>query len=348
MNPLGEALGNSSNSRACSTQGPFLKTDAIAAEDFARIARSVADKSSDAPADSLERGSNGASGTGAALPPPLFPFGAILALPGEGEGAPATTGETAGVDAARGRDVALDVGKDVIRRPPLSKSDRAAPFERICAAAEIPPAVAPSAPRGENSNERIAGFRVTGDTERNPASNERMNIRFGDIGVHIPLAIGRSLDAVASTESDGSASLGRQGGFKAAPHREALKILTFEVEPATLGAISVRMKVTQSRIEIRMEAQSDVAPVLLQAREALSTAIGDKGLILDSYEVGVLPPTPPIVAASDPSVESGGSFNGGFAHDGRSSRQERQDGQERAARPRDDAPSSFAPVGLVL
>ncbi|WP_442756305.1 hypothetical protein ACNHKD_06730 [Methylocystis sp. JAN1] len=172
-------------------------------------------------------------------------------------------------------------------------------------------------------------------------------IHISEFSVHLPLAIDRAVSEIRSAISQDGAPIARHTALPAPIRGEALKILAFDIEPAAMGPICVRMKITHSRIEIRMDAQLAAAPVLLEAREKLSSAIGDKGLSLDAYEVRVSPPASPSVATPDAPAESASDFDRSFSNDEGSNRQGRQNAGKRAPPPRDDPPS-FVPVGLVL
>lgn len=73
-----------------------------------------------------------------------------------------------------------------------------------------------------------------------------------------------------------------------------LKVVELRLEPASLGAITVRMKLLQSRIEIEIDADAPSTLVLLHdAKEALASALDGAGLTLDALDLkmGLRPPS---------------------------------------------------------
>lgn len=206
-----------------------------------------------------------------------------------------------------------------------------------------------------------ADFVIPAQTRREPPSlaeptvsssstiqSDAPTIRVNELATHLPVALDRVVTQMLSPASDDHPVFTRHVSAPAPERQEALKILKFDVEPAAMGPISVRMKITQSGIEIRMDARSAAAPALMEAREALSSAIGDKGLTLDAYEVRVLPVAPQSVTAPDSPAENRGNFERGFANDDGSNQQERRSDGRRATPPQEEPPSSFVPRGLVL
>lgn len=176
-------------------------------------------------------------------------------------------------------------------------------------------------------------------------SHGSSTIRLEEIGLRIPIAIGRALDDIAAPADSGVEIAAPRADAETRHPRQTLKILKFEIEPESLGAISVRMKITQARVEISMEARADVAPALIDAQDRLSAAIGEKGMTLESFDIRIAAPAH-AAPSQDSSPGGGGNFERG-AHDGRSSQHDRREDRA-AAPPREEAPSSLRPDGLIL
>ncbi len=346
MNPLEEAVGYSSRLRANPLQGPAEQT-AAEGQNFARMIRSVADGERGARIEDHRHDVASAPGNETAFQGPLLVYGTIAAAPPAlQEEAPVAAAIRAG-DAIGAQAAQMDTRRAVAPSfpsrddAPLGAARQA--VERLDSAAQISPLAA------ETGAEFAEGVKPAGESNVDlPAisSNPGMKISIDEIAVHFPAAISRSLSEIETPAE--SPYMARRFSLDPSRPRETLKILKFSLEPASLGAIAVRMKVTQSRVEIRMEAQSDVAPALMQAREALSAAIGDKGMSLDAYEVRAPIQAADALSASETPIEKDGNRQGEFSHDERPSRQDRQDGERRAMRPRDDPPSSHAPLGYIL
>jgi hypothetical protein len=123
-------------------------------------------------------------------------------------------------------------------------------------------------------------------------SGSAVKIHVADLSTHFPIAIASLLPApssnpaavppVAHHEAQ-SAPVERPA---AGPRRDLVKILRFELEPAALGALSVKMRVSHTRVEIEIDTQSATTTNLLsQARDVLTSAIEHKGLALHAFEV---------------------------------------------------------------
>ncbi|QGM97905.1 flagellar hook-length control protein FliK [Methylocystis parvus] len=374
MIALGEALDNPVRLRRedAAANKTVDKTGGRDADEFERIFCSVngaIDAPPQAPATSTR-------GIEAALSPAFFPYQAAIPNPAQ-MNAPASTQEKYGDAAtvAAGR-VAIQpqtaepeglAARDAQMLPPQDRpalSGALADEESLLIARRRTDAAEPVAPRSPSSFDPGGAHKIPMAFERTirprdespqaikadmPAvPSESMTFHVDDLSVHIPLAIAHSLTDNASLVNSERVAMARDSTHDAVHPRETVKILRFSLEPESLGVVSVRMKIAHSRVEIRLDAQSDVAPALLRAREALSTAIGDKGLILDSCEIRAIAQEPQTVVAADRTPQHTGNFERGFAHDGRSSQQERREGGRNARRPREAASPSCIPPGLVL
>lgn len=133
-----------------------------------------------------------------------------------------------------------------------------------------------------------------------------------------------------------------------------VKILKFELEPGTLGGISVRLRVSHSRVDIQIAAENpSTSALLIDTRDALGSAIGEKGLRLHSYEVVNMPAAP--ATPSNGAGQNQSSFSEqqrthaqerGFGGHDRDQRQEQE--PQRHQRRRDETSAILSSVDLVL
>ncbi|MGJ0509982.1 MAG: flagellar hook-length control protein FliK [Methylocystis sp.] len=179
-----------------------------------------------------------------------------------------------------------------------------------------------------------------------------MTIHVSQIQTHFPAMI-------ANTLTSGTPTGGIEDDIQIHRPLEAMdkpkdvqKIVSFEVEPASLGAISVRMRMTHSGVDIQIVAENaSTSALLTDTRETLSAAIGERGLRLESYEV-VVNVAHPVAAATGAEGGAGGAdrqpaFAGerGFTHDDRPGQRPRQNAN---ARRRERISPTSGPIGVIL
>jgi chemotaxis protein MotD len=248
-------------------------------------------------------------------------FGAIASQKEVTASAPDLTPSAAAVSAivAKGPDAV------VANNPQLARAEQTAPSAKV------------DAPASDNQIPAAPPIRID----------------LGALETYLPAVILReasnmpqsAIDAQAGTTSTSAAPL-------APPAQGPLKVLKFQIEPASLGAISVKMRVTQSRIELQIEAQSARTSALIEnTQDKLAAAISDKGYVLDSFKVHVEP------GLSSPDAPRDGQFSGGqaansgergFANEDRSGQRHREAFQPREAPRRDEAASPSRPLGIIL
>lgn len=141
------------------------------------------------------------------------------------------------------------------------------------------------------------------------------------------------------------------------------KILTFQLEPEDLGAVTVRMQLTKTRVSLKIDVNSAaVQNILTRSRDELSQALSASGHSVDDIAIRVSPAPVPSDTLNDARQNDsqapfdqrgeGGSFgeNDGAGHnrDGQSfSRAPRKDqSQERGAVARDSGASGASGVYL--
>jgi hypothetical protein len=92
-----------------------------------------------------------------------------------------------------------------------------------------------------------------------------------------------------------------------------VKVLTFEMEPAMVGPIQIRMKISRSRVELQMAAgTSDALSLLEGSRKQLSAAIAGTGYEIDSILIQVSPALTPSGNISGEGLDDpSGSSNAG-------------------------------------
>jgi hypothetical protein len=201
----------------------------------------------------------------------------------------------------------------------------------------------------EQEHETLATDTVAAELETPP-----IRIHVSELQTYLPSAIAVAL----SDRSNGpeAPQAGTQHQIASPPEQQTnpVKILRFEVEPETLGSISVRMRVTHTGVDIQIAADNaSTSALLFDTRESLTAAIGEKGLNLHSYEV-MLSQAPAPANAPGGQSETGfderrQAYAGerGYAGDDRPGQRSRQ-GPQQEERRRDDPPARFQPIDLVL
>ena len=95
-----------------------------------------------------------------------------------------------------------------------------------------------------------------------------------------------------------------------------VKILTFDVHPAALGPLTVRMRIIGKQIEIAIDSHSeDVCEILTKTKTAMVDALAEHGLTLEPPDIRLttLPPsTEPKPAAYGHNAQAD---SGGFTQD---------------------------------
>jgi chemotaxis protein MotD len=180
-----------------------------------------------------------------------------------------------------------------------------------------------------------------------------IKIHVSEIETHLPFALQNALPDRPHELAKPEAAIESRAVEAPEQQRAPVKILKFEMEPATLGSISVRMRVTHARVDIQITAENASTSVLLaDTRDALGSAIGEKGFSLHSYEVVNSPST----SASPQNGQSQSNFNEqqrayagerGFTGDDRSDQRQRQ-APNGDPRHRDETSAGAPSVDLVL
>lgn len=139
---------------------------------------------------------------------------------------------------------------------------------------------------------------------------------------------------------------------------ERARLLRFHLEPAHLGSVLVKMRVSDSRVEIAIETQSAVTGDLLSnARDALCAAIEHNGMTLDVFNVATQHGQNGPRAHTGENDLSGsdggmsrrdGSGSGAFNEDGGRQRQRKYTISEDLARESAPRGPVGLPVGILL
>jgi len=154
---------------------------------------------------------------------------------------------------------------------------------------------------------------------------------------NFPAAIAHLLPATTSSATDstsaaqGAAAAGQQLAALSDKPQQAIKTVSFQLAPEAYGAIDVRMRIINSRVELHLGAATPQAQALLrESRDKLAEAIGASGYTLDMVRIDVSPaPASPDTSGAqtgggsqsfvaDSNAGDGGSFAG---RDGASSGQ---------------------------
>lgn len=205
-----------------------------------------------------------------------------------------------------------------------------------------------------DSPKTAAAVELTKDKEPDQAQALPVKIHVNELQTHLPAAIASDLTQTTQSADQSEAVAPPR---PAEPARESpVRVLRFEMEPAELGSIEVRMTVRHTRVDIKITADDPATMVLLsETRDVLASAVEESGRNLQSCEVSLTAATPassPARAGEDTTLQNQQQqpFHGerGFASDERSNQRPRQSSPERPARRRGKIASGELPVGLVL
>jgi hypothetical protein len=193
------------------------------------------------------------------------------------------------------------------------------------------------------------------------SANPPRTIHVDELSSHFPVMLANlappSAPAIEPSMRDGAAPT---TALMSAPvtRFEPVRILRFAIEPAELGALSVKIRVSHMRVEIQIDAQSSTAATLLvQARDALIAALDQKGMALQAFDVTTQ--IAPVTASAPTDGLAGGwsdDQNAGFGAQSRSSsgdgagQDQRRQTPDRERRDPEKTPLRHGsyPAGVVL
>lgn len=195
------------------------------------------------------------------------------------------------------------------------------------------------------------------------ANAPTMKIHVSEIASHFPVIVMESLftpefrvipEAVALNAEETPPAV--ETPLLVRPEPERMRIIQFELEPADLGTLQVKMRVFDSRVEIAIESETVVTTDRLsKARDALSVLIEQNGLKLHAYEVATQaeafhskPSSGGDIASSWENTEGRRENDRGEFFGQERSRQERQPPQRFKARKSQSYISDDVSVGILL
>ena len=178
-------------------------------------------------------------------------------------------------------------------------------------------------------------------------------VRVESITTYLPAIVGQTLSNVQSDV----AAPGNPGVQTQVDHetgkRSAVRVLKFEIEPGSLGSITVKMRMTSARVAIEIAAQSATTYVLLQdVRERLTAVVGESGFAVDALSVQLSPATTPLDMRQDggngPGEASEHSRQGGLSDEGASGRGRENRGEAQDRRVAEECGRSHFPSDVLL
>jgi len=136
-------------------------------------------------------------------------------------------------------------------------------------------------------------------------------IHITELATHLPPMILRAAANLAAPSRDGAAMTGAQPATSVQPEATPVKILTFDLHPAALGPLTVRMRLSGKQVDIAIDVRSDdVRAILTQTRGAMVEALAEHGLTLERPDIRLTILPPPPLASGD----SGTAMNEQNAH----------------------------------
>lgn len=132
---------------------------------------------------------------------------------------------------------------------------------------------------------------------------------------HLPAAVVRTACDLAA--SLGDVDGGRPGlSTEKQPDAIRVKIMTFDLHPAALGPLTVRMRVSGNQVDISIDTHSeDVRAILTQTRSAMVEALAEHGLKIEPPDIRLTASPPPIEAETSMSEQRARPDAGGFTQD---------------------------------
>lgn len=348
----GEAIASvGASARRC---GPGGSAETSAQQEgFARIVEEMEEKSADREAKEDER----ATGAGAVAATPLF---LASAPPGLAASPPACIGEDR--ESARWADGIESTSLTVRQTVPAPA--------RLNRGASIKELVGPMAACSDKFacvRDALVADLQEGEWAPRPGNQEddapeslaqigskatNIKIDVNSIQTHLPPVIAKAL-AVTTADAHFATMKSDPGALPLRFGSEPLRVLKFSLEPASLGAISVQMRVTQGRIEITIDTEHEATTALLiDAQHDLIAAIGKHGFNVDSLAVTAHSVQPSATEgrgdATFDDANSGDSGESGFASEDQSGGKDRQENPSAETPERQERAASPRPGGVIL
>jgi hypothetical protein len=195
-------------------------------------------------------------------------------------------------EAAQGRVAPLPAG--AAGEAPLFSGDRRAPIF------DLKDAFAPADSAAAATDDPIAPTADAATVEAGAAAAPPQGALDGATAVlsvasfetHFPAAIAQLLPATPSEAADAAQSAAMTAEHLAAlaakPQQQAIKTISFQLSPDAYGAIDVRMRIVNSRVELQLDASTPQGQALLrESREKLAEAVGASGYAVDVLRIGV-------------------------------------------------------------
>jgi len=172
------------------------------------------------------------------------------------------------------------------------------------------------------------------------SDNSQALIRIDAIESHLPFAVAHAI--ITSINSNKLEDENELSSFASEPvavdARNPVKILKLDLEPVSLGCVSVKMRMSQSRIEVQIVVETTVArSILHDAKDKLASAIATTGCKMDAIDIRINP-TPQIL---DHGFSQDDRMGQSFSQGAQSGEQDRASGHNSGRR---DSASDQSPV----
>lgn len=186
-------------------------------------------------------------------------------------------------------------------------------------------------------------------------------IRITELATHFPAMIVRAVNNLATPSGDVANINLAPPPSLAPPEATRLKILTFDLHPAALGPLTVRMRLSGKQVEIAIDVRSeDVRAILTQTRGSMVEALAEHGLTLEAPDIRLTMPPAPSPASAEPGAamneqnnharpDSFGQNQGHAPHDERPAyTRHPSQAEEQSHRSRSGSFDADKPVGVYL
>ncbi len=200
------------------------------------------------------------------------------------------------------------------------------------------------------SRESAAPYTVASAQPAAEVEQSTLLVRVESLQTFLPVVISQALTA-APAHSQLTPAHAPQVDADALPASSPLKMLRMQIEPASLGSLSIKMRVSKTHVEIEIEAQTPATAALLSGtREKLAEAISRQGLSLDVGDIKVSQAQNAASVNDESASRGGGGSSGerGYADGEPADRRQRQANSPNESRPPDQGVARSRFSGLFL
>lgn len=138
-------------------------------------------------------------------------------------------------------------------------------------------------------------------------------IHVSRLETHLPAALVQAADQIATPAGQNDPAAAVSSSVALQPQGR-LKVLTFDLHPAQLGPVTVRMRMSGGHVEITIDVRTEGArSALIKSKDAIVETLTGHGLTLEAPEIRLSTPNAAVESASTASKQNGFSGADSFA-----------------------------------